>query len=128
MRGNDALYTGDVRIEGDVGLGQTLKEILGSIDPDWQEAISPVLGDALTHRLDQMHSRLREWLTRTRDNFEQNTSDYLQEEIELLAPNSQVHRFCKEVDECRAHLDRLQARLSILESAKSVERSGDGSC
>ena len=113
--GNDALYTGEVTIEGDLALGQQLKEIMAGVDPDWQEAVSPLIGDTLTHRLDRLQQNFSGWSTRTRRNARQNTSDYLQEEIQLLAPNSEVSRFCSDVDELRAATDRFEARLQRLE-------------
>lgn len=115
LNGNDAVYKGDVTIEGDIGLSQHLKLLFSQLDPDWQEAVSPYLGDSLTHRLDIAQSRLGSWLKRSRDSFSLNTSDYLQEEIELLAPNGEVQYFCREVDELRAAADRLAARVQRLE-------------
>ncbi|MFK7995091.1 MAG: SCP2 domain-containing protein [Granulosicoccus sp.] len=123
LDGNDALYKGDVLIEGDIGIGQQLKQIAAQLDPDWQDAVSPYLGDSLTHRLDTAQSRLAGWLKRSRHSFDQNTSEYLQEEIELLAPNSEVQVFCREVDELRASADRLAARVQRLENATQTDTS-----
>lgn len=121
LDGNDAVYKGDVTIEGDIGLSQQLKQIFSQIDPDWQEAISPYLGDSLTHRLDVAQSRLGNWFNRSKDSFSQNTSEYLQEEVELLAPNSEVQHYCAEVDHLRAAADRLAARIQRLEKANTPE-------
>ena len=121
LDGNDALYSGEVVIEGDIAVSQHLKEVLAQMDLDWQEAVSPYLGDSFTHRLDTAQSRLLEWLKRTREGTRQNTSEYLQEEIELVASNAQVRIFCEEVDELRAAVDRLEARLQRLELREADE-------
>jgi len=118
--GNDALYRGDVSIEGDLHTGQQLKDILAGLDPDWEEFVAPFLGDTLTHRLGSFSRHLGDWLTRTRSSLQQNTSDYLQEETELLAPESQVRHFCSEVDEARAAADRLDARVRRLERQRKA--------
>ena len=117
--GNDAVYRGDVTLEGDLGAGQQLKEIMAGIDPDWEEIISPLVGDTLAYRLGAAGRQLGNWLERTRASLHQNTSEYLQEEAEVLAPNSAVREFCNEVDEVRAAADRLEARLRRLERALS---------
>ncbi len=122
--GNDALYRGDVSIEGDLHTGQQLKAILGALDPDWEEFISPVLGDALTHRLGTLGRQFGDWLSRTRSSLQQNSRDYLQEEAELLAPESQVRHFCSEVDEVRAAADRLEARVRQVERQRSGTKAG----
>ena len=119
LNGNQAVYTGDVLIEGDIGVSQQLKQIIANIDPDWQDTISPFLGDGLTHRLDMAQARLGRWLERTRTSARMNSRDYLQEEAELVAPNSEVQWFCEQVDELRANVDRMTARLQRLEAARS---------
>jgi len=123
-RGNDALYQGDVAIEGDIGLGQTLKDIVSKLDPDWEELVSPFVGDSLAHHLGVQHQQLRDWFTRTQSAFKQNASDYLQEEAEVLAPNSQVRYFCVEVDELRAASDRLEARVKK-QTSRMLDQMGE---
>ena len=123
-QGNDALYRGEVVIEGDIGFCQTLKEILGSLDPDWEELISPLVGDLLAHRIGVQTQCLSSWFARTKSAFKQNSSEYLQEEAEILAPNSQVRAFCSEVDELRAASDRLEARVKRL-NIRSGDQSGE---
>ena len=125
LNGNQAVYSGDVLIEGDIGTSQQLRQIIANIDPDWQEAISPYLGDGLTHRLDMAQARLGRWIKRTRSSARMNSRDYLQEELELLAPNSEIQWFCEQVDSARANLDRLAARLDRLEVA-SGKPDGEG--
>ncbi len=114
-QGNDAVYRGDVTIEGDVGTGQVLNDILGSIDPDWEELVSPFMGDALAHRMGVVAKQFGQWSERTRSTLRTNTSDYLQEEAEVLAPNAAIKEFCAEVDDMRAATDRLAARVRRLE-------------
>ena len=115
IRGNDALYRGEVTIEGDISAGQQIKQIIGGIDPDWEEWISPLLGDAAAHRLGSAGRQFGGWLERTRSSLQQDLSEYLQEESYVLAPNSEVREFCGEVDELRAAADRLAARVKRLE-------------
>ena len=121
LDGNQAVYRGDVTIEGDLGTSQHLKRIMAELSPDWQEAVSPYIGDGLTHRLDVAHARLGQWLNRTRRGARQNTSEYLQEEINLVAPNSEIEHFCAQVDKTRAAADRLTARVQRLEATLDNE-------
>lgn len=113
---NDAVYTGEVLIEGDIETSQQVKKIMALLDPDWQEAVSRVLGDGVTHKLDVTMTQLSQWMNRTRQSAGSNTSEYLQEEIELLAPNTCVLAFNDDVDQLRADADRLAARIAQLEN------------
>ena len=116
---NDALYTNAVAISGDMATGEQLRKILANIEVDLEEIIAPVTGDAIAHKLGLFGSQLSHWLSDTGHSMKRNTSEYLQEEAELLAPNSEVKRFCTEVDELREHADRLIARLNALEQKPS---------
>lgn len=121
--GNDALYRGEVRIEGDLATGQQLKEILAGLDPDWEEFVAPLLGDTLTHKLGTMTRQLGQWMTRTRESLRENSRDYLQEEAELLATETQVRHYCDDVDDLRAAADRLEARVRKLEHRREERNS-----
>ncbi|MEE9322385.1 MAG: SCP2 sterol-binding domain-containing protein [Granulosicoccus sp.] len=113
--GNDALYRGDVKIEGDMQLAKSLKTVISGVDLDWQEWLSPVMGDTVAHQLGVAVEHFSSWFDRTSSAMQDNTREYLQEESELLAPSSEVDYFCSEVDELRASVDRLEARLDLTE-------------
>lgn len=118
---NDAVYRGDVQIEGDIDTSQQVKQLVAGLDPDWQEAVSGYLGDGITHKLDVAQQGFLQWLDRTRHSARSNTSEYLQEELEVLAPNSCVEQFNDHVDQLRADADRLSARIKRLENKAHVQ-------
>ena len=113
----DALYTGAVRISGDVQTGEHIRSIINDIDIELADVIAPVTGDTLAHQIGLFTSQLAGWFSETGNSLKRNTSEYLQEEAELLAPNSEVRRFCSEVDLLQDAYDRLSARLNLLEQA-----------
>ena len=119
VNGNDAIYKGLVSVQGDVGLSQQVKKILEHLDPDWQDAMAPYLGDGLTHQIEVTQKRFSQWIKRTGNGLLQNTSEYVQEEIELVAPNTELSSFCDEVDEVRAAFERLTARVQNLEECET---------
>lgn len=125
---NDALYQSEVRIDGDLKVAETLKHIVRSIDPDWQDVVSPVLGDLVTHRIDVAQQQFSSWIKRTQTNARLNTRDYLEEEIQWLVPACEVVLFCDEVDETRAAADRLNARLSLLEKQRQLSSEEPEEC
>jgi len=121
LRGqNDALYTGAVKITGDMGTGEHLRTVISNIDIDVEEIIAPITGDAFAHQIGRVGSQLSAWFTDSGLSLKRNSRDYLQEEVEMLAPNSQVSQYCSDVDTLREQADRLDARLSVLEKNKST--------
>lgn len=116
---NDALYTGDVKISGDTGVAEQLRSIISNIDIDIEEVVAPLTGDTIAHQIGRVGSSLNAWLSDTGASMKRNSSEYLQEEAQILAPNSEVNRFTNEVDECREKADRLEARLRVIEKNQS---------
>lgn len=114
---NDAMYTGAVKISGDMGTGEQLRQLINNIEIDFEEVVAPVTGDAIAHQLGRFGSQLGAWFGDTGASMKTNTSEYLQEEAQLLAPNSETKRFCSEVDELREFSDRIEARLNQLEQS-----------
>jgi len=122
-RGNDALHRGEVTLSGQVGLGLAMRQIIAGIDPEWQEWLAPVLGDALVHRLDRLLGAASGWLSRTRRSLAEDGRDWLEDEVSLVASPVQVERFTQEVDALRGDADRLEARLNRLQ-ARAVADAG----
>lgn len=112
---NDALYTGAVKISGEMGTGEQLRQIISGIEIEPEEIIAPITGDAFAHQLGLIGAQVGAWLSDTGESMKRNTSEYLQEESEVIAPNSEVRRFCNAIDSLREDADRLIARLDILE-------------
>lgn len=117
---NDALYTGAVRISGDMATGEQVRNLIMNVELDLEEFIAPLTGDAVAHQIGRFGSQLGAWLNDTGQSLKTNTGEYFQEEAELLAPNSEVVRHCSEVDELREYTDRIEARLSQLEQQKKI--------
>ena len=115
--GNDALYTGAVTIEGDVGVAQALRELIAHLDIDVEELVAPFVGGTLARRAGLAGRDLAGWLGRTRERFRANAEDYLKEESELVPTAEEVARWSADVDELRGATDRLEARVRRLERA-----------
>jgi len=123
---SDALYTGAVKIEGELHTAEQLRTIIGQLDIELEDIVAPITGDAIAAQLGKFGQQLSSWFADSGNSFKQNTSEYFQEEAKVTAPNSEVERFCVEVGEVRQQCDRLSARLAVLEKANSVKAtSGD---
>ncbi|MEJ2060294.1 MAG: SCP2 sterol-binding domain-containing protein [Gammaproteobacteria bacterium] len=105
----------DVVIEGDSTLGQQLREVLQSIEFDWEEALSKAVGDAAAHQVGRAARDIRQWLQRSGESLRQDVTEYLQEESRGLPTRIEVEHFLDEVDTLRTDVDRLEARIARLE-------------
>lgn len=111
-----SLFSGEVEIRGDVGIGQTLQRILDDMDIDWEEMLARYTGDVLAHQLGNLVRGAGDWLRRSSGVIEQDVGEYLQEEARSLPPRLEVRDFMDDIDVTRSDVDRLEARVKRLEA------------
>lgn len=114
-RPGEGLFSGEVRIAGDIELGQRMQRVLGGLEIDWEEQLSRLTGDLLARQLGRRVSGLLQWGREAGDRLQYALADYLQEERRDLPSRYEVSGFLDGVDELRSGVDRLQARLQRLE-------------
>jgi len=112
--GVDALFEGAVEIQGDTEAGQQFQDILSAVDWDWEEQLSRVTGDVIAHQTGNLARKVAQFINNSRSTLQQDVSEYLQEEARLLPARIEVGYFLDDVDQIRADVDRLGARVERL--------------
>ncbi len=111
----DSIASGDVVIQGDSRLAQRFSDILKSVELDWDELASRVVGDFAAHKLGTLGRLFTSWAKQSGEALERDASDYLREESGLLPTRIEIEQFMAEVDRFRSAVDRLEARIKRLE-------------
>ncbi len=110
-----AFRSGSLQITGDAEIAQGFQRLFAAAQPDFEEELSRVTGDAFAHHLASLaHSALRFGL-KARDTFAQNVAEYLTEEGRDVPAKFEVDEFLAGVDAVREATDRLEARIEQLE-------------
>lgn len=104
-----------LEVEGDAELGRRLQRILHGLDIDWEEQAARVLGDVPAHLLGRAVRSMIGWQREARAALAADLSEYLQEEITLLASAARTQAFLDAVDDLRMDTDRLEARIRRLQ-------------
>ena len=110
----EAVAAGDVRISGDIQLGQRFQQLMEKIDIDWEEQAAHILGDVTAHQLGNALRDLRGWSTRAAQTLKDDFDEYIQEESRLPAPRLRAENFTKAVESLRSEVDRLERRVARL--------------
>lgn len=109
----DVSYTpGELEIQGDALLAQKFAHILGGLNIDWEELLSQQTGDIPARFISRQVAQALAWTQETHAVMKQNLSEYLLEEARIIASHEDVDEFLGEVDNLRADVDRLAARLA----------------
>lgn len=100
-----------LQIEGDIQVAQQYSYFLQTLDPDWQEALSGYVGDAMAHKISLSIGQLQRYLQEKTRLLEQSVTMLAQDEL-LLTPGSlELQQFSQDVSELNARVDRLIASL-----------------
>lgn len=110
----EILFSGDVEIRGDAELGRRFKEILDSIEIDWEEQLSRVVGDVAAHQTGNLVRGVAAWSRHALDSLSRDMVEYLQEERHQAPSVFEVNTFLSDVDQLRIDADRLEARVMRL--------------
>ena len=109
-----AIRDGSVKISGDAEIAAGFRELIRFAQPDLEEELSRLVGDAIAHQLSRMARELGGWGQRARHSLARSTAEYFQEESRDLAAPAEVQEFCQQVDELSNAVARAEARLNQL--------------
>jgi ubiquinone biosynthesis accessory factor UbiJ len=105
-----------VKISGDVQLGQELQNLFSKLDIHLEAKLAAVTGETVSKNLLQFFRSGKEWTTGTLETFKLNVREFLTEETRDLPAKPEAEMFYRQVDTLRMDYDRLTARVARLYS------------
>jgi ubiquinone biosynthesis protein UbiJ len=114
-----AFRSGGLQISGDAEIAQGFQKLFAAAQPDLEEELSRVTGDAFAHHLANLAQGALRFGIKTRDTFMQNVAEYLTEEGRDVPAKFELDEFLTGVDAVREATDRLEARIEQLERPRS---------
>jgi ubiquinone biosynthesis protein UbiJ len=99
---------------GDPDTAQAVRNFFSKFEPDWEERLAGFVGDAMARQAGQGVRVAAKWTQNARRSAMQNVSEYLQEELQVLATRPRVERHLDEVAQLQRGVDALERRLTLL--------------
>ena len=118
LAGADAqavIQRGDVRMEGDTAIAQQFRELALLLRPDLEDLLARLLGRSGAHLTLRGLRAAAHWTRSAAWTSVRNVADYLAHESGDLVSQAESEHFLRGVERLRDQLDRLDARLTILE-------------
>ncbi len=109
-----ALADTALTISGDAALAQDLYQLVNSLDIDWQDYLTPLLGDILSNELGKFANATKAWGSDVSSSAQSNLRDYLSEEARLVPTKPEIDNFAHRIDQLRLQIDRATARSEHL--------------
>lgn len=112
--GMDALFSGDIRIDGNQRAAESLLRTLNALDIDVFGILAERIGTGPAGLLERRAMRFRANFTDWRRTRQIEQADFLVYERQVLVPADSVQSWMDEVDGARDHVDRLEVRIRRL--------------
>ncbi|OMH39547.1 SCP2 domain-containing protein [Motiliproteus sp. MSK22-1] len=106
-----------IRLSGDTQLAIELKSCLQKLDIDWEDLLAEAIGDLAAHQFAAFFRKGRAYAKQSTESLLDDLDDYLHEEVRLLPPRIELEHFYDQVDQLRLTVDRLEARIDLLEKS-----------
>ena len=113
------IFGDDVSISGDIEFGQEMKQAFDSMDIDWEEHLSHVVGDVIAHQIGDGVKSVLQLGQSTAETIRQNLSEYLHEELRHFPPREECEDFFHDVDALRDDVERIAARFNKLKKGQA---------
>jgi len=110
----DMLLKGEVDISGDTRLGHQFKTVLSQMDIDWAAPLAELFGDGVAFKTQQAVEDVTHWGKDSLQSLAMSVSEYLQEESRDVVTETELQMFNDDVDKLRNDLERLQAKIQLL--------------
>jgi len=109
------IQRGDVRIEGDAEIAQRFRELGGLLMPDLEAGMSQLLGRTGAHLALRGMRAAVDWTRAAALTSLRNVAEYLAHESRDLVSRPEAEHFLRGVERMREQLDRIDARLQLME-------------
>ena len=120
-RGNaqEVIRRGDVRIEGDGAAAESFQELLGLLRPDLEAGLATLIGEVPAYGAGALLRKALDYGRQVAQTGALNVGEYLAHERRELVPRAEAQQFIEEVDTLRETVDRIAARVALLEGART---------
>jgi ubiquinone biosynthesis protein UbiJ len=111
----EVLQRGDASISGDAELAERFQELGRLLRPDLEEELSGFVGDVPAHQVGRFARAAMSFGKRAAATTIRNAAEFLAHEKRDLVPRAEGDQLLKGVDALREDVDRLEARIAMLE-------------
>ena len=117
------LANSGVELAGSIGLLQQWQTLLHTLDIDWEDAISSVLGDIAGPMAANGIRQSVSWAKQQTSEQQRLLKEYLPEELRIVPSKIELDNFYRDVSDLSLDMDRLSARIARLQSMINKEQT-----
>jgi ubiquinone biosynthesis protein UbiJ len=104
-----------LHVRGDMDCAKALYDTWRYLDLDWEGYLATFVGGDAANMLSKGFNQWKTWAKDNVDSGIENVGAYLQDETQWLPTQNEIEHFLQEIDKLRLDVDRVEARLSLLQ-------------
>ncbi|HBV21065.1 MAG TPA: hypothetical protein DEF07_05025 [Nitrosomonas sp.] len=108
---DESAYSG-INISGDVLFAEDLITVSKYLKPNFEQALSKILGDITAHRITRAGENFFQWHTGLIKNFSDALGEYWQEERTIIAKSNAIKDFSLKINELKHDVNQLEHRIN----------------
>ena len=109
-----SVFSGEIKIEGDIQTGKQFQAVFKKLDIDLEGLMAQYTGHDIASKISQFFRSGQEWGKETIETFKLNAAEFLQEETRDLPAKPEIELFYRDVDALRNDSDRLECHIERL--------------
>jgi len=107
-----SLFNDQVKITGDIFLGQAIKKIFDDLDIDWEGHLAQFTGDVIAYQVGTFIKKGIATQQKIQTTIQQHVTEYLQEETRTLPSREEINDFFNDIDALTLRTERLEAHIN----------------
>ena len=111
------------QISGDAEVASAFERLLRHARPEFEEELARILGELPAYYAARAARELLGWGRRAADSLARDLGEFLTEESGDLPPRAELEEFYANVDRVRDDVERLAARVAIVDARQATRRS-----
>ncbi|MFT6253833.1 MAG: ubiquinone biosynthesis protein UbiJ [Granulosicoccus sp.] len=112
-----ALANSGVSLTGSTQLLQQWQTIIETLDIDWEDALSEVIGDIAGPIASKGIKQYIQWWQQQAQEHQRLIAEYLPEELRVVPSKPEVDGFINDISDLNLHVDRIAARVNRIQQA-----------
>jgi ubiquinone biosynthesis protein UbiJ len=113
--------TGNIPIQGDMSLLQSLQKIIENAEPDIAGKLAPLIGDMPAQQISQFLKQGQDAIKQSSKTLIANSEEWIKEDSAFFAPRWQAENFAENIQDIHSDVERLQARVARLQAAQNQQ-------
>ena len=107
-----SLFNDNIRISGDVELGQQVKKLFDEIDIDWEGHLAQFTGDVVAYQVGSIFRQGLAFKRQLSESLRHDITEYVQEELRVFPPREEINDFFNDIDELSLQVERVAALVN----------------